>query len=400
MNTKAAENYITDQLIPYIGNKRKLVPLIQRAIEATGVHQGTFYDAFSGSTVAARLAKTLGYKVIANDWEPYSYYIGLAYIRNNRPPEFSALGGLDNAIRALNNLDHVRGYIASHYCPVDDEHYDADTERMFYTQQNGRRIDAVREQIVLWKAGGMIDENEEAVLLAPLIFQSAYCSNTSGVFKGFHRGWGGATKTAWYRIRSLLTLATPVFWDNGHENIVYKEDANTLVSEVECDIVYFDPPYNQHQYGANYHLLNTIALWDKPPIASRFTTRHKDNGKSAIRKDWRTERRSLYCYKSSAQNAFSDLISATRAKFILVSYSTEGIISLDELLEILSERGKLSVVTQRYKRYRVSSQRPSPRSHNIEFVIIVDTGKDSSKSSLKKVKQSIHNEHINNIEQQ
>lgn len=392
------EHFIMDQLIPYIGNKRKLVPLIHRAIRKTGVREGTFYDAFTGSTVVARLAKTLGLKVIANDWEPYSAVIASAYLTNNRPPEFRALGGLQNALYTLNSLEPVRGYIATHYCPRDDEDYDPDTERMFYTQENGRRIDAIREQIAAWKSDGAVDDNEEAVLLAPLIFQSAYCSNTSGVFKGFHRGWGGATKTAWYRIRSTLTLAPLVFWDNGQENLVFRRDANDLLDDVACDIAYLDPPYNQHQYGSNYHLLNTVALWDKPPLKPTFDARTDDNGKSAIRTDWRTERRSPYCSRRSALAAFRKLVGGLRASHILVSYSTDGIISLDDLLETLADRGELSVVAQRYKRYRVSSQRPSHRSHNIEFVAIVDTRKPGNQANVRQVKQMVLAEHITTLE--
>jgi adenine-specific DNA-methyltransferase len=218
------------------------------------------------------------------------------------------------------------------------------------------------------------------------------------VFKGFHRGWGGATKTAWYRIRSTLTLAAPVFWDNGRDNLVYREDANVLASEIECDIAYLDPPYNQHQYGANYHLPNTVVLWDKPPISPAYVARHEDNGKSAIRKDWRTERRSRYCYKDTALEAFEELICRTRARFILVSYSTDGIIPLDDLLEILAGKGELSVVTQRYKRYRVSSQRPSPKSYNVEFVIIVNTNKLPNRTSLMKVKQEIDAKYMENTQ--
>jgi len=324
--------------------------------------------------------------------------MSLAYLKINRPPEFRALGGMENAIKTLNGLDPVPGYIAAHYCPQDDENYDCDTERMFYTQENGRRIDAVRDRILEWKTRGLIDDDEEAALLAPLIFQAAYCSNTSGVFKGFHRGWGGATKTAWYRIRSTLTLSPPTLWDNGQDNVVYREDANKLLDRVVCDVAYLDPPYNQHQYGANYHLLNTVALWDKPPISPRFEMRDKNNGKAAIRQDWLTDRRSPYCYKGSAAKAFQELVNGTQAKFILVSYSTDGIIAFDDLLEILAGRGELSVVTQRYKRYRVSSQRPSPRSHNIEFVVIVDTGEVGSKANIKKVKQKVYAEHITTME--
>lgn len=393
-----AGRFHTDQLIPYIGNKRKLLPLIRRAICATGIATGTFYDAFAGSGVVARLAKTMGYRVIANDWEPYSYYMNGTYIAVNRPPDFPALGGLENALSILNNLPSgAGGYIARHYCPQDDERPDPDSERMFYTQENGRRIDAIREQVASWRECGAINADEEAVLLAPLIFQAAYCSNTSGVFKGFHRGWGGATKTAWYRIRSTLNLTRPMFWDNGQDNLALREDANAVLAEIECDIAYLDPPYNQHQYGANYHLLNTIALWDKPPISPTFDVRHKSNGKAAIRTDWRTERRSSYCYKSSALPAFREVVGGVKARYVLVSYSTDGIIPVADLLEVLSDRGELSVVTQRYKRYRVSRQRPSPKSYNVEFVALVNTRRPSNRMNIEKVKQEVLAEHMTTV---
>ena len=176
---------------------------------------------------------------------------------------------------------------------------------MFYTQHNGRRIDAIREQISRWRADGMIDADEESVLLAPLIYQASYCSNTSGVFKGFHNGWGGATKTAWYRIRSLLTLRPPMLLrQRPGESRSCREDASALADKIECDIAYLDPPYNQHQYGANYHLLNTVALWDKPEIG-RYISGNGARDKAAIRKDWRTLRRSAYCYRSTALRCVS-----------------------------------------------------------------------------------------------
>ena len=367
-----SDSYLTDQLIPYIGNKRKLLPLIYSAIEKTGVKSGTFFDVFAGSGVVSRLAKTAGFKVIANDWEPYAEIINNAYVAINQAPSFESLGGMDAAIEALNLLPGIEGYIAKHYCPADDEHYDVARERMFYTQRNGRRIDAMREQIAQWRCDGKIDVSEETVLLATLIYQASYCSNTSGVFKGFHCGWGGATKTAWYRIRSFLTLDTPLFHDNNQQNLVFRDDSNKLAGEIECDIAYLDPPYNQHQYGSNYHLLNTVALWDKPQI-SQYISDNGDRDKAAIRKDWRTLRRSSYCYKSTALDTFTNLVNNLNARFILLSYSTDGLISVEDALSCLGERGDLSVVVKQYKRYRVSSQRPSPRSHTTEFVAIVDT---------------------------
>ncbi len=380
--------YLTDQLIPYIGNKRKLLPLIRQAINHTGLESGTLFDAFAGSGVVSRLAKSMGFRVIANDWEPYSQVINNTYISTNTPPEFAGLGGLESAIATLNGLPGCKGYIARHYCPSDDEDYDTATERMFYTQENGRRIDAMREQILQWRGDGCISAEEESVLLAPLIYQASYCSNTSGVFKGFHNGWGGATKTAWYRIRSYLTLRPPLFLDNKHENLVFRENASELASEIECDIAYLDPPYNQHQYGSNYHLLNTVALWDKPPI-NPFISGNGAQDKAAIRRDWRTLRRSPYCYRRSALDSFQDLIRRLKARYVLVSYSTDGIIGVDDLLSSLGQLGALSIVRKQYKRYRVSSQRPSPRPHTVEFVAIVDMRKAAGQDAVKRAVKEI-----------
>lgn len=353
--------------------------MVRTAIEATGVKEGVFCDFFAGSGVVSRLAKRMGFRVVSNDWEPYTEKINLAYIEANIPPEFNGIGGIDSAFDRLNSLSPVRGYIATHYCPVDDEAPDYERERMFYTQENGRRIDAIREEIGSWVNSGLISRMEEAVLLAPLIYQASYCSNTSGVFKGFHRGWGGRTSTALYRIKSKLTLMPPIFYNNGQPNVALMENAIELAGEIGCDIAYIDPPYNQHQYGSNYHLLNTVALWDKPEIG-----RHINKGdKSAIRLDWRTLRRSPYCYRSTATPAFSELLARIRARHVLVSYSTDGIIPVDELLTALNSLGRLSVLTRQYKRYRVSSQRPSPRPHTVEFIAIVNTAAKSNPSNVR-----------------
>ena len=383
-----SRGYLTDQLIPYIGSKRKLLPMIWSAIQATQVRSGTFLDLFAGSGVVSRLAKLMGFRVISNDWEPYCEVINRAYIEANKAPSFYRLGGLRAAILRLNLLRGEKGYIATHYCPADDENYDTSRERMFYTQYNGRRIDAIRETIKTWRDDGIIGDLEEAVLLAPLIYQAAYCSNTSGVFKGFHNGWGGKTQTALYRIRSFLVLRPPVFFDNRLPNLVLREDAADVARRVECDIAYLDPPYNQHQYGANYHLLNTIALWDKPKISPHIS----GNGvrdKAGIRTDWRTSRRSAYCYHSTALKAFEELVGALRTRFILTSYSTDGIMPVDEIMRILGERGGLQVVVRKYKRYRVSSTRPSPRPHTTEFVAIVDTSKRPSQGQVERAVEEV-----------
>ncbi len=372
--------YLFNQLIPYIGNKRKLLKLIEEAIQRTSARTGTFLDLFAGSGVVSRMAKLLGYRVLSNDWEPYAQAINRCYIACNRPPELAALGGYEEAIDRLNRLPAKVGWVTEHLCPRDDEQYDIRADRMFYMRKNGMRIDAIREQIAAWKDGGRLGDVEEACLLAPLVYQACYRSNTSGVFKGFHNGWGGQTKTALYRIATDLRLDAPVFHDNGRENLVFREDAQTLAERLaseEVEIAYLDPPYNQHPYGSNYHVLNSVALWDKPALSKQITR----GTKAAIRLDWRSERRSAYNYREEASWAYRRLLDAMNARYVLTSYSTDGTIPLDAMLQANVARGEVSLVMQGYKRYRVSSQRFSKKPMNVEFVLVLDTHGKSNTSA-------------------
>ena len=372
-------DFVFNQLIPYIGNKRKLLDLIRTALGQAGEGNGkVFVDLFSGSGVVSRLAKTLGYRVISNDWEPYTRPINTSYIACNQPPLFENLGGYHKAISKLNALPPRIDWFAEPLCPRDDENYDVKEDRMFYMRKNGMRIDAIRHQISKWRLEGEISAVEECCLLAPLIYQACYRSNTSGVFKGFHNGWGGKTSTALYRIATNLELSPAVFFDNKQENEVLCRDAQKVAEELrtkQLDIVYLDPPYNQHPYGSNYHVLNSVTLWDKPKLPKQITG-HGD--KSAIRTDWRIERRSAYNYRHKATIAYRKLIETLNAQYILTSYSTDGMIPMQEILRTNAERGEVRIEMMGYKRYRVSSQRFSHKPMNIEFVIVVNTHKKLS----------------------
>lgn len=366
-------DFLYSQLIPYIGNKRKLLGLIGNSFpQSGGGERGVFLDLFSGSGVVARFAKTLGYRVIANDWEPYSRAINECAIGCNSAPEFAALGGYEAALTALNALPPRVDWVTEHLCPRDDSDFDTSVDRMFFMRKNGMRIDAIRHQIGEWEAEGIVSEAERDCLLAPLLYQTCYASNTSGVFKGFHNGWGGKTGTALYRIAGDLALAPAVFYDNGAPNDVLCADAQAVAEELsgqEIAVAYLDPPYNQHPYGSNYHVLNSVALWDKPPLTKTITSRSK----SAIRLDWRAERRSAYNYPAEASNAYRRLIETLNSRHILTSYSTDGAIPLRELLAANIARGHVRIETQHYKRYRVSAQRYSRKPLNVEFVIVLDT---------------------------
>ena len=304
-----SDQYLKKDIIAYIGNKRNLLPLIKNAIQKTGLDPQkkdlTFLDLFSGSGAVSRLAKSLGFRVIANDWEYYSYVINKAFIETDKEELnscFKKLGGIKNVLEILNNLKEPSfkdRYISLYYSPQDDINPDIKNERMFYTNRNAKTIDAIRSKIDEWAKSKIIDKKEEYILLALLLYESSTRSNTSGVFKGFHKGFGGTNGDALSRILKSVELTMPVLI-NGKKALVLKEDAVKLSREfnkTKIDIAYLDPPYNQHQYGSNYHLLNTIALNDKPLINKDIYINGKKINKSAIRKDWIKTKSTFCCRK-------------------------------------------------------------------------------------------------------
>ena len=382
------DEYVFSQLIPYIGNKRKLLDLIHQAINETKIENGTFVDLFSGSTVVSRFAKKLGFRVLSNDWEPYSEQIAKGTIVLNKIPEFEKLGGHENVFKILNDVEPLEDYVSRHLCPSDDNNLDHEKDRLFFMRKNGMKIDAMRELISYWVDNDMISDTEFSYIMASFMYSVSYVSNTSGVFKGFHKGWGGSNGTAQYRICSDIKLRPAIIYDNGQENISSRQDAGLLVDDLSellgdvPDIVYLDPPYNQHPYGSNYHVLNSIVLWDKPKFPEKITR----GTKSAIRLDWRSERRSAYNYSIKAAEEFDNLIRKINCKYILTSYSTEGNIPLEKMMNILGSKGSLSVVKREYVRYRVSPTRLSPKPRNVEFVVITDTcGNPASKEKIEKI---------------
>ncbi len=385
------DNYLFNQLIPYIGNKRKLLNIIQLGLKETfgNPANGLFIDFFSGSSVVSRLAKKMGYRVFANDWEPYSKIFNLAFIQTSSPPIYFNKKNYLEVVDYLNKLPPIENWVTTHLCPDDDENYDLTKDRLFYMRKNGLRIDTIREQIANWEKENLLNPSQIACILAPLLYCACYHANTSGVFKGFHKGWGGQTKTALYRITGDLILHPIQFFNNYQKNEIFQMDAQLLaewlhtINLPEYSIAYLDPPYNQHPYGSNYHVLNSIALWDKPYVSPYITKKEK----SAIRKDWRDNRKSSYTIRRKASSAYNKLLNTLPTQWIMTSYSTDGFIPLDEMIHQNCMIGNVSIFAKSYKRYRVSSQRYSDKANNVEFVLLTQKGKKTQQSASELTKK-------------
>ena len=388
-------SYLTEQIIAYIGNKRKLLKLIYKAIESTGIEIRPgikFFDVFAGSGVVSRFAKMLNFEVFTNDWECYSKIINSAYLATNKSEIKSLFGSeekFDKLIEKINNLSQPKEnelYIAKYYAPKESDvsKVDYKKERLFYTRENALAIDKIRNYIEENYPGDSDSEKIKIrnLLIASLIYEAATHTNTSGVFKACHKEFGGHGKDALKRILTPIELHRPVLIDSDFACHVFQEDANKIAGELKgLDIAYLDPPYNQHQYGSNYHMLNTIAKWDKIPVPLEINSKGELKEKAGIRHDW-VNTKSPYCYRNEAEKAFEDLIKKIDAHFILISYSTDGIIPFDKMRDICMAKGKTTIVTNEYTTYRGGKQSNQRKNTNVEFILCIDTKQKSQSEDL------------------
>ena len=394
----SASDYLKKQLIAYIGNKRRLLPFLgdvfselQNRLPQRSGQPVRFGDCFAGSGSVSRLAKSMGYSVAVNDWEFYSEVINTAHIAVSSG-ECSGIGGIIDELNSLKVPESGSEYISRHYAPEHTESADFRYERLFYTRENALFLDAVRERIEQIIPGWELDENERRrkfVLLASVLYQAATHANTNGVFKAYHKGFGGHGRDALSRIMAPMKLQVPLMLPRregcGYE--VSRNDAADFVCGRSFDICYLDPPYNQHQYGSNYFMLNTIALWDKPEVDG---SRQQDGSlkiKAGIRGDWR-DTRSGFCYSVSAAEQLSRLIRQIDARHIVLSYNTEGIIPFEELIDILSSLGKTEIFCKDYVIYRGGRQSIGRSNRNVEYQLVLtpsEKSEASDKAAIKKI---------------
>ena len=341
------EEYLTKQLITYIGNKRALLEFIGNGIKAVqnklGKTKLSIFDAFSGSGIVARYLKQFAGLLIVNDLEKYSTVINECYLSNINSINMNNLGDqYDYLIRETeNNLRS--GMIRELYSPADEKNIKAD-DRVFYTVRNAEYIDTIRQLI------NNIPKDNQKYFLAPLLSEASIHANTSGVFKGFYKNretgigqFGGLNRDALFRITGNIKLPFPVFSNFETDNIICSGNSNEIIETMpEVDVAYLDPPYNQHPYGSNYFMLNLILDYEYPQTVSRV---------SGIPGNWS---RSDYNRAGCAYSALSDLVSNIRAKFVLISFNSEGFINQTEMKTMLSKIGKVDVVETGYNTFRGS----------------------------------------------
>ncbi len=368
-NIQIEENreFLTTQIITYLGNKRSLIGKIEKEIELIsrklGIEKLVCADLFSGSGIVARMLKKRSSKLIVNDLENYSSVINSCYLINKKDFSREECEYLRKKIEESCRLEKLPGIISMNYAPQDDNNIKKG-ERVFYTHQNAVLIDTYRtliDKIVP-------DENLKKFFLAPLITEASIHVNTSGVFKGFYKDkntgigcFGAAGKNALARIFGKIELKEPVFSNFESELEIYQKDAVLLSKELKnLDVAYLDPPYNQHPYGSNYFMLNLILKNKLDVEISKI---------SGITQDWN---RSAFNKPYSALKSMEEIVSNLNSKFIIISYNSEGFISFDEMSEMLKKYGKLKTVEITYNTFRGSRNLRSRDIHVSEYLFVLE----------------------------
>ncbi|MDW8051837.1 MAG: DNA adenine methylase [Armatimonadota bacterium] len=303
-------------MIKYIGSKRALTRWIRDIVShihaITPIH--TVADLFSGSARTAHAFKAQGYFVHANDYTTYAYVLAQALVEADRthyPPE-----RIQPILQHLMQLPPKHGWFTHTYCE----------QARYFRPENGARIEAIREAIDAYD-----DPLLRAILLTSLMLAADKVDSTTGLQMAYLKEWAP-------RAYNPLVLKYPPLLPGTGK--AYHADALELAGALEADLVYLDPPYNQHSYLANYHVWETLVLWDNPETYGVARKR--------VDVKWR---KSVFNSRTQAHQALVCLVSRVRAAHLLVSFNNEGYLTRAELEAILREWGYVVCFERGYRRY-------------------------------------------------
>jgi len=340
-------------MLTCIGNKRKLVQYIFEIVRNTSDKPKlNIVDGFAVSSVVSRKLSEIADTLYTNDMEMYSYLMAKCYLET---PSKKDQVKIQTHIGKMNDIaingPFVEGIITRLYAPKDTNNVQPG-ERCFYTHENALIIDTLRKYI-----SDEVPKKLQVYCLVPLLNKASIHTNTAGVFKGFYKKddigcFGGAGKNALARIMKTITLDVPIWSSGSFKSKCYNCDINKLIDELpsDIDVMYLDPPYNQHPYGSNYFMLNVIATNEEPEKISKV---------SGIPSNWQ---KSAYNSKVSAIKAMKELITKglDKSRYLLISYNNEGIIPFDEWENLLRDLQvvKYEIKYDTYKGSRNLIERP------------------------------------------
>src|SRR5690606_347821 len=280
-----------------------------------------------------------------------------------------------DALRFLSQLEPTEGIIARSYAPS------GKAGRRYYTDENARRIDAALHHVRRWCRAGRLERGEHHLLLASLLNAADRVANISGTYGAYLKRWQASSLAP-------LTLRPIEIFESDLPHQAFRGDANELITRIEGDVLYVDPPYNHRQYPANYHVLEVIAEY--PDVADPELYEASLYGKTGLRPY--KDQRSSYCVSTwssrselgDARSAMHHLLTTANVRHIVVSYNEEGILGIDDFAEILAEvsgsttsRVRADLTRIAYRRFRSDSDRePSAGQNGRRYRQLSGRGRD------------------------
>jgi len=338
----------------FIGCKTLLLENIKDVIDKHAPNSVSFCDIFSGTATVARFFKQW-YEVYSNDLLYFSYCLQKATIECPSLPSFNNLKtafGIDNPIKYFNQmhtdkmeeLPDSRRFFQNNYSPKGG--------RMYLTDSNALRIDYARNKINEWYAEGLLNEIEYFYLVAAVVEGIPFVSNIAGTYGAFNKNWDIRSN----KVFELIEL--PVI-QNGKDNKSFNENGVELLKSLRGDILYIDPPYNERQYLPNYHVLETAAKYDFPDLRGVTGQRAYEMQKSD------------FCSKKTVVDAFDSLIKNAQFKHIILSYNTDGIMTVDEIKNVMTRYGIPETFEITYIPYRrFKSRNEATRTEELKEMLV------------------------------
>lgn len=331
----------------FIGNKELITSEIKELLDQKGLtnRKLTLFDAFCGTGAVSDSLKD-SFNIVSNDMLRWCviYARGRVCAGDCR---FENLG-FDPFHYFNTNNNCTKGFFYKSYSP-------GASKRMYFTPENAGRIDFFRTTIEEWKVSSLINENEYAYLMASLLESVSVVANTAGVYGAFLKHWD-------LRALKPIEFKKVDFSTATHNEVQFlNSKVEDIVSEIDCDILYIDPPYTQNQYGTQYHLLETLVLYDNPSIStitgSRSTT--------PLRSDWSKD------YKSHI--LFDKVLAKTSARYILFSYSKDGFMSKSFIEASLKRYGKAETYAFKEISYRkYTNTKSKEKNDHFEYLFFVE----------------------------
>ena len=325
------------QGIKYTGSKLKLIPYILRLARRVGAQ--TVLDGFSGTTRVSQALAKCGYEVVCNDIAVWSSIFATCYLLCKKQPEdYRAL------IEHLNSIPSTDGWFTEHYGgePNGGRAVQADNFKKPWQIHNTRKLDGIREEIERLS----LEPVDKAVALTSLILALDKVDSTLGHFASYLNEWSP-------RSYKHLHLKIPDIFVSQSDHRVFQENVFNLLPKVSVDLAYFDPPYGSNnekmppsrvRYAAYYHIWTTVCLFDRPELFGKAKRRvdTSDTVASSVFEDFRKDRSGNLI----AVQAVDELIRKTQAQWIILSYSSGGRATADELSAVMQRNGRLLEVQE------------------------------------------------------